>query len=99
MSRNAAHRIDAMFIKWAASGDYFCGLTWKMTGSVKVRPPSATRGGGGGTGSARCSMASAASSKDASPDPFTIRLDNTCPIRSRTKLTTTCASCVTRSDG
>ena len=45
-------------------------LTRKITGRVKLKPSSATSGGGCGTGSARFSIASAASSKAASPDPF-----------------------------
>src|ERR1700728_461786 len=70
-----------------------------MTGNVKVSPSSATSGGGAGTGSDRCSMAIAASSKEGSPDPFTTRVDSTCPTRSRMKLTTTSARCMIRSVG
>src|SRR3954468_6772128 len=45
-------------------------LTRKITGSVKFKPSSATIGGGAGTGSARWTMASAASSNALSPDPL-----------------------------
>ena len=58
-----------------------------MTGSVKLNPSSAISGGGGGTGSDRCIMASAALSKTGSPDPFTMVADTTWPRRSSTKLT------------
>src|SRR5712671_1900605 len=52
-------------------------LTRKITGKVKVRPSSAITGGGIGTGSERRTIASAASSKAASPEPFSISVEST----------------------
>src|SRR5882724_5713052 len=66
-------------------------LTRKTTGRVNLNPSSATSGGGAGTGSERLTMARAASSNAASPDPFTMPVERICPARSSTKPTTICA--------
>ena len=52
-------------------------LTRKITGKVKFNPSSATSGGGCGTGSDRRTIARAASSKAASPDPLTMLVEST----------------------
>ena len=55
--------------------------------------------GGGGTGSDRRTMASAAWSNAASPDPLAMLLESTCPIRSSAKLTKISALFCDRSAG
>jgi hypothetical protein len=65
----------------------------KMTGNVKLKPACATREGGLGTGSERWIMASAASSNEASPEPFTMLADVTRPVSSRTQFTRISAAC------
>ena len=60
-------------------------LTRKITGKVNVKPSSAINGGGTGTGSERRTIASAASSKAVSPEPFSISVESTWPMRSSVK--------------
>jgi hypothetical protein len=55
----------------------FAALARKIIGSVKLSPESATRGGGAGTGPARRIIASAASSKERSPEPRTTLTERT----------------------
>src|SRR5229473_1511409 len=74
-------------------------LTRKITGSVKFNPSSATSGGGCGTGSDLRTIASAAWSNAASPDPLTILVESTWPFRSSSKLTTISALFCERSAG
>jgi acyl-CoA reductase-like NAD-dependent aldehyde dehydrogenase len=74
-------------------------LTRKITGSVKLSPSSATNGGGIGTGSERRTIASAASSKAGSPEPFSISVESTWPIRSSVKRTWISADFCCRSFG
>src|SRR6202030_918042 len=74
-------------------------LTRKITGKVKLNPSSATSGGGGGTGSDLRTIASAAWSNAASPDPLTMLAERTWPKRSSAKVTTISALFCERSAG